>query len=81
MELLGEEFRKLDQQLDQARSDLEERHRRELELERELQRADRLATIGALAAGLAHEIGTPMGVIRVRAESLQQDETISAEAR
>jgi signal transduction histidine kinase len=52
-----------------------------LELERELQRADRLATIGALAAGLAHEIGTPMGVIRVRSEDLQQDETISPDSR
>ncbi len=81
LELLGEEFLKLDQQLNRARSDLGERHRRELELERGLQRADRLATIGTLAAGLAHEIGTPMGVIRVRAEALQQDETISADGR
>ncbi len=81
VELLGEEFGKLDQQLNKARIDLEDRHRRELELERELQRADRLATIGALAAGLAHEIGTPMGVIRVRAESLQQDETIAPDSR
>ena len=81
VELLSEEFRRLDQQLNQARSDLEERHQRELELERGLQRADRLATIGTLASGLAHEIGTPMGVIRVRAEDLQQDETISADSR
>jgi signal transduction histidine kinase len=81
VELLSEEFRRLDQQLNQARIDLEDRHRRELELERELQRADRLATIGTLASGLAHEIGTPMGVIRVRAESLQNDETTSADSR
>jgi len=81
VQLIDEEFRRLDRQLNKARSDLEERHRRELELERELQRADRLATIGALAAGLAHEIGTPMGVIRVRAESLQNDETTSADSR
>jgi signal transduction histidine kinase len=81
VELLGEEFRKLDQQLNKARSDLDDRHRRELELERDLQRADRLATIGALAAGLAHEIGTPMGVIRVRAESLQNDDSLSPDAR
>ena len=81
VELLSEEFRRLDQQLNRARIDLEDRHRRELELERELQRADRLATIGALASGLAHEIGTPMGVIRVRAESLQNDETTSPDSR
>jgi signal transduction histidine kinase len=66
--LLSEEFRRLDEQLTRARTDLTAKHRRELELERRLQRADRLATIGTLASGLAHEIGTPMGVIRGRAE-------------
>ncbi|HEV2171335.1 MAG TPA: histidine kinase dimerization/phospho-acceptor domain-containing protein, partial [Candidatus Binatus sp.] len=81
VEMLGEEFGRLDQQLSRARGELVDKHRHELELERELQRADRLATIGALAAGLAHEIGTPMGVIRVRAEDLEQDQTISPEAR
>ncbi|HWX37386.1 MAG TPA: hypothetical protein VNZ53_59485, partial [Steroidobacteraceae bacterium] len=80
VELLSEEFRRLDEQLNRARSDLEQRHRRELELERGLQRADRLAMIGTLASGLAHEIGTPMGVIRVRAEDVQQDQTISADS-
>jgi len=70
VELLTEEFRRLDQQLTQAGDDLLERHRRELELERRLQHSDRLATIGTLASGLAHEIGTPMSVIRARAEYL-----------
>lgn len=70
VELLTEEFRRLAQQLTQAGADLTERHRRELELERRLQHADRLATIGTLASGLAHEIGTPMGIIRARAEYL-----------
>jgi len=68
--LLTEEFRRLDQQLETARRDLLEKHRRELALERKLQHAQRLATIGTLASGLAHEIGTPMGVIRGRAELL-----------
>jgi len=71
--LLTEEFRKLDQQLSEAHAALIEKHRRELDLERRLQHADRLATIGTLASGLAHEIGTPMGVIRARAEYLLQN--------
>jgi signal transduction histidine kinase len=33
--------------------------------------AEHLASIGTLAAGLAHEIGTPMGVIRGHAELLE----------
>jgi signal transduction histidine kinase len=39
-------------------------------LEQELVRAEKLSTIGILAAGIAHEIGTPLGVIRARAEHL-----------
>jgi two-component system, NtrC family, sensor kinase len=70
VELLSEEFQRLDRRLTKAHEDLLERHRYELELDRRLQRADRLATIGTLASGLAHEIGTPMGVIRTRAELL-----------
>lgn len=40
------------------------------ELERQLVRAEKLSTVGVLTAGLAHEIGTPLGIIRVRAETL-----------
>jgi signal transduction histidine kinase len=37
-------------------------------LEGQLLRAEKLATVGVLAAGIAHEIGTPLGIIRGRAE-------------
>jgi PAS domain S-box-containing protein len=42
-------------------------------VEQELQRADRLTLVGQLAAGLAHEIGTPLNVIAGNAELLRQD--------
>jgi signal transduction histidine kinase len=38
-----------------------------------MQRADRLALVGQLASGLAHEIGTPLNVIAGNAELLRQD--------
>ena len=41
-------------------------------LERNLVRAEKLATIGTLAAGIAHEVGTPLGIISGRAEQLLQ---------
>jgi len=50
------------------------KHARDLEILREREahilHQDRLASIGLLASGLAHEIGTPLGVIRGRAEYL-----------
>ena len=41
-------------------------------LEIQLRRAERLAELGTLASGMAHEIGTPMNVILGRAEYLLQ---------
>lgn len=40
------------------------------EMEAKVTHQDRLASIGTLASGLAHEIGTPLGVVRGRAEFL-----------
>jgi signal transduction histidine kinase len=39
-------------------------------LERSLRQSDKLASVGQLAAGLAHEIGTPLNIIGGRAEFL-----------
>jgi len=73
VESLTEEFSRLDAQLTASRERLLREHRRQLELERNLRHSDKLATIGTLASGLAHEIGSPMAVIRGRAEYLLND--------
>lgn len=39
-------------------------------LEGQLVRAEKLATTGVLAVGIAHEVGTPLGIIRARTELL-----------
>ncbi len=49
--------------------DLSER----LRLERQIVRSEKMAVVGSLAAGLAHEIGTPLNIISAKAEYLMLD--------
>lgn len=58
----------------QARRALAERERELAELRRRAEESSRFAAIGALAAGAAHELGTPLGTISVIASELARDE-------
>ena len=44
-----------------------------IQAQQELRRADRLALVGQLTSGLAHEIGTPLNVIAGNADLLRMD--------
>jgi two-component system NtrC family sensor kinase len=47
----------------------------------QLRHADRLTTVGKLASGVAHELGTPLNVVAARAEMIAAGETSAGEAR
>jgi two-component system NtrC family sensor kinase len=47
----------------------------------QLRHADRLATVGRLAAGLAHELGTPLNVVHARAKQMTAADLPPAEVR
>ncbi len=78
---LAQEFNRmadsLQEQRDLARQQAEER----LSLERKLRHTERLAVVGRLAAGVAHEMGAPLQVIDGRAKQLQQHPEATAETR
>jgi len=70
-----DELSELSQAFNQMAVDLKEARERmireaetRLELERSLRQSEKLATIGQLASGLAHEIGTPLNIIGGRVE-------------
>jgi two-component system, NtrC family, sensor kinase len=69
---LAQEFNGMCERLETARSSLLDEQERRRRVESRLRGAERLAGLGRLAAGLAHEIGTPLNVISGRAGALQR---------
>ena len=66
------EFNEMVERLGTARRALLQESETRVRLERRLSEAEKLATVGMVAAGLAHEIGAPLNVISGRAEMLLQ---------
>lgn len=69
---LAREFNEMVERLGTARRALLQESETRVRLERRLAEAEKLATVGTVAAGLAHEIGAPLNVISGRAEMMLQ---------
>ncbi len=69
---LAAEFNRMAENLQAAHDELIRQAEERLRLEQEVQQAQKLATVGMLAAEVAHEIGTPLNVISGRAEVLDR---------
>ncbi len=58
--------------LRESRAETQRQNEAKLALEQRLGQTEKLATIGQLAAEIAHEVGTPLNVIAGRARSIQR---------
>jgi signal transduction histidine kinase len=78
---LAAQFNSMVRELESARSRLIEATESREALEEGLRRVDKLATLGQLSAGLAHEIGSPLQILNGRARALASREDLSPEIR
>ena len=67
---IGQLAAAMNEMCEQLRVETEQRR----EAEDQLRHAERLATVGKLASGLAHELGTPLNVVLGRALQIAEDE-------
>jgi len=78
---LATEFNHMAAQLAEQRIALARETEERLELERKLRHSERLAAVGRLAAGVAHEVGAPLQVIDGRAKQLLERHDAPLETR
>jgi signal transduction histidine kinase len=76
---LAAEFNRMADNLAEQRRAAETEAENRLNLEKELRHSERLASVGRLAAGIAHELGAPLNVIDARAEQLIEKQDASRE--
>lgn len=73
--------RSLEQKVAERTVQLEEKSHQLMSTEKELARSERLAELGMLSAGVAHEINNPLAIIRGNAELLQMETTGCADSQ
>ena len=73
---LAEGLNRMLDSIDQANRELDEHRQAETDLLRKLKDNEKMAAIGSMARGIAHELGAPLSVIDGRARRLERSSTL-----
>ncbi len=70
---LARELDRMTERLADAQSQVSEQRQARAALNEQLRHADRLSTVGRVASGIAHELGTPLNVVSGRAAMIEME--------
>jgi signal transduction histidine kinase len=79
LDTLGAAMNQMGEMLQRARQQIAEETAARLATLEHLRHADRLTTVGKLASGVAHELGTPLNVVLGRAKMISSGEAVGEE--
>lgn len=78
---LGQGFNEMLNRVEQATEEVAERRSAQAQLQADLQATRKLAAVGELSAGIAHQLGTPLGVVDGRAQTMLRRGDLDASMR
>ncbi|MFP4083922.1 MAG: ATP-binding protein [Desulfonatronovibrio sp.] len=78
---IGSQFNHMLDSIEIAQEEIKQRRRKQEILQEKLRRSEKLAAIGRLSAGIAHELGTPLSIVTAKAQRALRKQDLSQDTK